>query len=245
MIGDVRRLDLGYFVRPAQETGTSQPRVEPVLAYLVRLDDGLVLFDTGMGTGEEDLEAHYRPRRLSLDGALRGAGAEIAGIRLVVNCHLHFDHCGNNPRFAGTPIVVQRTELGLARGENYTLPALVDFRGVRYEVVDGEAAIAPGLFVVPTPGHTDGHQSLVVRCADGTVILAGQAHDFATGMTGDQLARRAQLDGAAAPLPGYAPWLDRLLAFDPSRIVFAHDLAVFEPGCPARPASPGESSVPR
>lgn len=45
----VRRLDLGYFIRPASETGGSHPRVEPVLAYLVRHDNGLILFDTGIG----------------------------------------------------------------------------------------------------------------------------------------------------------------------------------------------------
>lgn len=42
----IRRLDLGYFVRPASETGGPQPRVEPVLAYLVRHHEGLIPFDT-------------------------------------------------------------------------------------------------------------------------------------------------------------------------------------------------------
>ena len=46
---DVRRLDLGYFVRPAEEYGGAGPRVEPVFAYLVRRDEGLILFDTGIG----------------------------------------------------------------------------------------------------------------------------------------------------------------------------------------------------
>lgn len=41
----VRRLDLGYFVRPASETGGPEPRVEPVLAYLVRHERGLLLPD--------------------------------------------------------------------------------------------------------------------------------------------------------------------------------------------------------
>jgi N-acyl homoserine lactone hydrolase len=226
----IRRLDLGYFIRPASETGSGAPQVEPVLGYLVPLDDGgLLLFDTGMGEGEADLEEHYRPHRRGLDEALHAAGVQLADVTLVVNCHLHFDHCGGNPRFAGKPIVVQRAELGLALAGDYTLPKLVDFPGVRYQMTDGEVTLAPGVFVVPTPGHTDGHQSLVVRRDDGTVILAGQAHDFATAVTADYLARRAALDGVAPPLPPYEAWLERLLAFDPARIVFAHDLAVFEP----------------
>ncbi|ATL82391.1 hypothetical protein SMALA_2157 [Streptomyces malaysiensis subsp. malaysiensis] len=71
----VRRLDLGYFVRPAPETGGPEPRVEPVLAYLVRHDRGLVLFDTGIGAADPETEAHYRPRRRALPEALAAAGA--------------------------------------------------------------------------------------------------------------------------------------------------------------------------
>src|SRR3984957_13457524 len=224
----IRRLDLGYFVRPASETGTGSPRVEPVLGYLVRPDDGgLLLFDTGLGQGEADLDAHYRPPRRGLDEALNAAGVQLADVTMVVNCHLHFDHCGGNRRFPGKPIIVQRSELRFAYEPGYTLPELVDFPGVRYQMTDGEMTLAPGVFVVPTPGHTDGHQSLVVRRGDGTVILAGQAHDFATEMAGDYLSRRAGQDGAGPPLPQYAPWLDRLLEVGPARLVFAEHLAVF------------------
>jgi N-acyl homoserine lactone hydrolase len=47
----VRRVDFGYFIRPAGETGTGQPRVEPVVGYLVAQPEGWLLFDTGMGAG--------------------------------------------------------------------------------------------------------------------------------------------------------------------------------------------------
>ncbi|MFJ2956468.1 N-acyl homoserine lactonase family protein [Streptomyces sp. NPDC087270] len=226
----VRRLDLGYIVRPAVETGGTQPRVEPVLAYLVRHEAGLLLFDTGIGAADPETEAHYRPRRRELADALADAGVRLAGIALVANCHLHFDHCGGNRLLGGTPVLVQRTELAAARQEGYTFGELVDFPGARYEEFTGEAEIWPGVRIVPTPGHTEGHQSLVVQRRDGTVILAGQAHDFATDFTADHLARQAGLDGVEAPLPGYRPWLDRLADFDPRRVLFAHDCAVWEPG---------------
>lgn len=99
----IRRLDLGYIVRPAAEAGGPEPRVEPVLAYLVRRPEGLLLFDTGIGGGEPETEAHYRPVRRPLPEALAAAGVAVDDIDLVVNCHLHFDHCGGNPLFAGTP----------------------------------------------------------------------------------------------------------------------------------------------
>ncbi|TSB32060.1 N-acyl homoserine lactonase family protein, partial [Streptomyces benahoarensis] len=84
----VRRLDPGYFVRPASETGGPRPRVEPVLAYLVRRPEGLLLFDTGIGAADPGTEAHHRPRRRGLAQALADAGVAPADIALVVNCPL-------------------------------------------------------------------------------------------------------------------------------------------------------------
>ena len=227
--GTLRRLDLGYFVRPAAETGGPEPRVEPVLAYVLRRDDGTVLFDTGMGEADQETEDHYRPSRRPLQGALADLGLVLGDIDLVVNCHLHFDHCGGNPLLPRTPILVQRTELAAARRGEYTVDALVDFAGAAYDELDGEAEILPGVWIIPTPGHTDGHQSLVVRHPDGTVVLAGQAHDSASQYTAEALARRAARDGVAPPLPHYRPWLDRLAEFDPRRVLFAHDNSVWEP----------------
>ncbi len=223
----VRRVDFGYFVRPAVETGTGAPRVEPCLGYLVDHPDGLVLMDTGMGS-QPEVDAHYRPRRRALSAALADAGARTEDVRLVVNCHLHFDHCGGNPQLAGRPILTQRRELAAARGVDYTLPELVDAPGMRYEELDGEAEVLPGVLVVPTPGHTAGHQSLVVRRDDGTIVVAGQSHDTASAYSADALAWRADRDGHGPPLPLAPDWIDRLQRLDPARVVFAHDHAVWE-----------------
>ncbi len=227
---DVRRVDFGYFIRPAEETDTGRARVEPVLGYLVRLANGFLLFDTGMA-GHPDVDAHYRPTRRPLSEALSAVGVSTDQVRWVINCHLHFDHCGGNPEFAGRPIFTQRTELAMARTtEDYTMPWLVDFAGVTYEEIDGETEVLPDVLAFGTSGHTHGHQSLAVRCTDGTIVLAGQAHDTATEFGADTLAARARREGARGPLPSYYPWLDRLLELDPRRVFFAHDQSVWEPG---------------
>ncbi|MFI9359624.1 N-acyl homoserine lactonase family protein [Kitasatospora sp. NPDC053057] len=225
----IRRLDLGYIVRPASEVGGAEPRVEPVLAYLVRSPQGLLLFDTGIGAGSPETEAHYRPVRRPLPEALAAAGVSLSDIDLVVNCHLHFDHCGGNPLFAGTPVLVQSRELAAARRGDYTIDALVDFPGAVHRELDGETEIWPGVRVLPTPGHTDGHQSLLVeRLGDCTVLLAGQAYDFATEYGQAVLARQAAREGVATPLPGYRAWLDRVAEHAPRRVLFAHDHAAWE-----------------
>jgi glyoxylase-like metal-dependent hydrolase (beta-lactamase superfamily II) len=200
----IARLVLGSFIRPATETGSDRARAEIAVAYLVRHPDGLVLFDTGIGVADPETEAHYQPSRVALSSALGDVGVGMADVDLVANCHLHFDHCGGNPLLAGKPIIVQRTELELARAGGYTVDELVDHPGVRYDVIDGEVEPLPGLLLVPTPGHTAGHQSLAV-------------------LTGD--ARSAGASGAPPP----PPWMDRLLDLDPVRVHFAQDTAVWYP----------------
>ncbi|MEU8758381.1 MBL fold metallo-hydrolase [Streptomyces sp. NPDC048659] len=197
----VETVDLGYFVRPASEWGGDRDRVEPSLAYLVRYPGGSLLFDSGMGEGSVETDAHYRPVRRGLD----------VEVDLVVNCHLHFDHIGGNQAL-GRPVLVQRGELATARGGGYTIDSLLD--GVRYVEVDGEYEVADGVVLVPTPGHVDGHQSLVLDHGDRVTVLAGQAYDVA----------------AEFGRP-WRPWLGRLGelgAGRPARVLFAHDREVWE-----------------
>jgi N-acyl homoserine lactone hydrolase len=202
--------------------------VEPCLGYVIVHPDAVVVVDTGMGS-HPDVDAHYRPHRRPLAEALATAGVSVADVQCVVNCHLHFDHCGGNPQLEGRPIFTQRVEFEAARGPEYTLPELVDPPGLCYELLEGEAEILQGVFVVPTPGHTAGHQSVVVRRGDGTVIIAGQSHDTATAYGRDVLAARAARDLHADDLPSVPGWIERLESFNPRRVVFAHDGAVWEP----------------
>jgi N-acyl homoserine lactone hydrolase len=229
IVGDIRRVDFGYFIRPGSETLSGDARVESLLGYLIAHPAGYVLFDTGLAAADAETEAHYRPHRRPLAEALRGAAAAVEDVRWVVNCHLHFDHCGGNPAFAGRPIVVQSTELASAHEPDYTVSDVVDFADANYQVIDGELELLPGLWVLPTPGHTAGHQSVVVTCDDGTVVLAGQAHDTATEFAADLRASVAHGESDSAEIPPYRDWMDRLLEFDPRRIVLAHDLSVVEP----------------
>lgn len=205
---EIVRLDLGSFHRPASETATAVARTDAVLAYLVRHPDALLLFDTGFGAIDPETEAHYRPTRRSLEDALRKHGVGLGDIGLVVNCHLHFDHIGGNPSLAGTPVVTQAIERAEARSAPYA-GELIDFAGAVYRELDGDAELLPGIRVIATPGHTAGHQSLVVATAQGTVVLAGQAREQAVEFEDDPV--------------------DAILAADPVRVLFAHDLEVWEP----------------
>jgi N-acyl homoserine lactone hydrolase len=217
----VRRVDFGYFVRPAAETGAAAPRVEPCLGYLVGHPAGQLLFDTGMGS-QPEVDAHYRPRRVPLQQALAAVGLQVGDVRLAANSHLHFDHCGGNPQLGSIRVLVQSAELSAARQTpDYTLPELID--GSRFELVTGQAEVLPGVTLMPTPGHTAGHQSLIVRQPDGAVIVAGQSHDNASQYAADQLSWQARRDRHGQPLPEIPGWIDALQQFDPRIVYFAHD----------------------
>jgi N-acyl homoserine lactone hydrolase len=223
----VRRIDFGYFVRPGAETDSGSARVEPCLGYVIDHPRGRLLFDTGMGADPE-VDAHYRPRRIELPDALAAVGLTLGDIGVVANCHLHFDHCGGNPKLGGIPVFVQTVELDNARTtKDYTLPGLIEDNC--FEQISGAAEILPGVHVIPTPGHTAGHQSLVVLLPDGAVVVAGQSHDTATQYASDRLSWRAHRDRHGRPLPDVPGWLDTLQQFDPRAVYFAHDHSVWRP----------------
>ena len=119
---------------------------------------------------------------------------QIADVTGAANCHLHFDHSGQNVRLPGVPIFVQRTEWAMVHEPNYTIPEWIDAPGLSYELLDEQTEVAPGLRLVPTPGHSAGHQSLVLQTPDGPVVLAGQA-----------LQSRAEWEGATDPASSGEP----------------------------------------
>ena len=163
---DVVRLHMGHFIAPGHLPFAGAAIV--VTAYLVRHPRGPVLLDTGIGVGLQEVEDMYKPVRRPLDEVLRDAGVSPAEIRAVANCHLHFDHSGNNFRFPHVPILAQKVEREAVATPNYTLPGPVaEFEGARFELLEGEAEIVPGVRIVPTPGHVPGHQSFVIDTREG------------------------------------------------------------------------------
>lgn len=160
---------------PPAEQEELQREWWPSYAHAVVHSDGIFLFDNGAGFGNEEVETTFTPRVTAIEDALAEHGISLADITGAANCHLHFDHSGQNVRIPpGVPIFVQRAEWAKVHEADYTVPEWIDVPGLTYEVLDGEIEVAPGMRLIPTPGHTPGHQSLVLDASDGTVVLAGQ-----------------------------------------------------------------------
>jgi glyoxylase-like metal-dependent hydrolase (beta-lactamase superfamily II) len=225
-LADILPLDLADIFFPASHPLAGQQGV--VLAFVIRHPDGPLLYDTGMGTGHALIEELYRPVVRAVEAALDEHGLQPEDIVAVANSHLHFDHCGGNRLFGGVPIYVQAADYRMAHETTFTILEWVDAPGVGYVQLEGDAEIAPGVRVLATPGHTPGHQSLLVETGDGPAILAGQAiyslreyeHILRTGTL---------LPGDEPPDPtSYLASAHRLIDARPRRVYFSHDRAVWD-----------------
>jgi N-acyl homoserine lactone hydrolase len=147
----------------------------PVHGFVVTHPGGAVLVDTGVG-GPDRLLSDWRVVNRSVADALSELDMTPDDIGLVINTHLHFDHCGQNAVFKQAAFYVQRAEVSRAQRESRELYDWFDFMNARFELLDGDTEVVPGLSVITTPGHTVGHQSVVVQAADGTShVLIGDA----------------------------------------------------------------------
>jgi len=192
----------------------------PVHGFVVTHPGGAVLVDTGVG-GPEQLLSDWRVVNRSAAEALAELDMTPGDIGLVINTHLHFDHCGQNAVFKHAACYVQRAELDRARREAPGLRDWFDFMDARFELLDGDAEILPGLAVIATPGHTVGHQCVVVESAGGMpdVLIGDAAYtprqyrdpgrgDLPSGQASDQAAWRESLG--------------RIRSMDPARVHFCH-----------------------
>lgn len=159
-------IDLGFLVygKPQYYGKKYMAALKPLL---VESQDLRILVDTGMGELPARVAKYYKTdRRMTLEKSLRKVGLHPEDITTVVNTHLHLDHCGNNKLFKGARFIVQEMELAYAKNPHrFQKSAYVkeSFNGPRYRTVSGEHEITEDVRIVPTPGHTPGHQSVAVE----------------------------------------------------------------------------------
>ena len=154
---------------------------------LVETPAGRVLVETGIGdrigNKGKAMRAYEGPWIVP---ALENAGFKPESVDAVVVSHLHYDHAGGVLRangdlaFPRASFIAQLAEWKIAMGDNPRLVAgydqpelrLVRDLGLR-GTVDGEVDILPGVTVLPTGGHSAGHQGVLIRGREKTVAFFG------------------------------------------------------------------------
>lgn len=149
----------------------------PVYAFYLKGGGRTILVDTGLDQfvippGAE--QACGFPL-LEFEEALDRVGLKPEAVDVIIHTHLHNDHCENDAKCPNAEIVVQRKEYEFLRHphpvDHRYYPDILD--GLNVVQIEGDAAIADGIDVIFSPGHTVGGQSVAVQTAAGRAIITG------------------------------------------------------------------------
>jgi glyoxylase-like metal-dependent hydrolase (beta-lactamase superfamily II) len=155
----------------------------PVWAAAVESSGLKILVDTGISDHDRWGDDCWGEEDETIEAALSEIGWRIRDVDIVINSHLHWDHAENNTLFAGSRFVVSRAEWEYAKNPIPSQQMLYDFSWtdesttyMDYELVAvDDFDLVPGIRLIQTPGHTRGHQSVLVSTAEGVVCIAGDA----------------------------------------------------------------------
>lgn len=217
------RLDLAEVQLPATHPAAADGRI-PVYGYHIDHPDGPILVDTGVGFGNEFIDQLYRPERLALGDVLERIGIELGQVVAVVNSHLHFDHCGQNPALFDGParFFAQATEYESALTDPFYSDAswALAPEAQRLTIL-GDECIADGVAVIATPGHTRGHQSVLVEGGGQRIVIGAQlvwhCAEFA-----DEVASPANVDDNHDLRVAAVESIRRIKALKPQVVHFSH-----------------------
>jgi len=151
-----------------------------VLAFLLSNGKTNVLVDSGIyGITETSQFLRYFNRTFeqTLEAQLSRFGTSPDEISMIINTHLHIDHCAGNILCTKARWFVQKREM-----EYWRSPLRVHKQAYRmelpergFDLLDGDTDILPGIRAIITPGHSPGSQSVLVDTSGGLYILAGDS----------------------------------------------------------------------
>ena len=189
--GRVLARDLSLF-NPLIEKGTEMELVSP--CYLIKHKQGMLIWETGLSdelvhipAGVDVLNgAFHMSVTHTLASQLAAIQVEPASIDYLSFSHLHNDHTGNAGLFNNAVWLMQEGERQVAfspRASQYGYQPddYAALKGIRIETLNGSHDVFGDgrVMIIPTPGHSAGHQSLLVNLRDtGPVLLVGDLYHF-------------------------------------------------------------------
>ncbi|QQO37347.1 N-acyl homoserine lactonase family protein [Bradyrhizobium diazoefficiens] len=175
--------DIGRW-SPGVNEGQSMDFVDT--CYLIKHTQGWFLWDTGIpdavaampnGLAPADPKAVTWKRPKTLASQLEQIGVKPADIKAMGVSHTHPDHIGNVEMFPQATLYVQKAEYDWPGANNE--PRFKPSHPVELLSGDKDVFGDGSLTILSTPGHTPGHQSLLVKLPKtGAVVLSGDAVHF-------------------------------------------------------------------
>lgn len=158
----------------------------PVAVFLAQGGGRNVLVDTGMSNTEIAGKYHHpgsiQPEGFAIHEQLKKLGVDPSEITDIVFTHLHWDHVYYLDQFPNANLYVQRKEYEFAQNpiplyyKSYEYKALgiePQFKGRYFHLLDGECELFDGVYVYPSPGHSVGHQTVVINTSEGQYHCCG------------------------------------------------------------------------
>jgi len=236
----VTQLNLASVELPDTHPAATLGHTVPVHSFLIHHPDGLILVDTGIGFGNQFIDDLYQPTRTALNDALAEHDVALEEVVAVVNSHLHFDHCGQNPALFGgsTTFYAQGVEIDTVTGDEfYTNRRWALCPPSKQRVVRGDEQIADGIAILATPGHTAGHQSVLIQAGEDSVVIGGQLVWNADEIEAE-VASTANVDAVAELQRAAVDSIRRINALHPQVIYLSHCSAHRPDGLPPPTAPP-------
>jgi len=201
-----------------------QPYNVAVKALLILTQEERVLVDTGMGELPEKHRKLFNSTRetgQNLKEQLAQHRIKPEDIDIVVNTHLHFDHCGNNKLFPNAKFIVQAHEFKYGFSpdrfqQTAYIRELFDVE-VNYTLVQGRHQVTDNVLVIPTPGHSVGHQSVIIRADEKNYVYCGDA-----APTKENLERR-NIPGVLYCAHKALQSIDQLRTIENAVYIYSHD----------------------
>ena len=196
-----------------------------IQGYAVRHPDGVILFDTGTSDDHERLNEMYHPVVTPIVEALNGIGVDERDVVAIVNSHLHFDHCGQNRSLPWAPVWAQADEYQQIDAPRYTISEWAMVEPSRLRLISGDEALGEGVRIISTPGHTPGHQSLLVEADGVTTVIGGQCcYTCAEFETGSPVLEDVHDESWMVSAQDS---IERLKSFDPDVVHLSHDPTIY------------------
>jgi len=153
----------------------------PYIFWIIEGAGQNIIVDTGIHA--EDYKRYHPGFRnlpiehcLTFEEGLSKASIRPDDVDLVIQTHLHFDHCFNTSRCKNAKVVVQEDELEFAKAPHPMFANMYSeslLQGLEFEPIRGRKEILPGIEVIPVPGHTPGCQAVSVETEAGCAVIAG------------------------------------------------------------------------
>jgi N-acyl homoserine lactone hydrolase len=203
----------------------------PVACYLVQTGDGKnILIDSGLPQNFQP-----PPERAAMGRVEQGPdvlaqlatiGVQAGDIDMLIATHYDMDHAGNNGAFPNARLLVQRRQHEAANsGHPRFAPTRSQWNQptARYQLLEGDTELLPGLELIETSGHVPGHQSVLVRLPNiGPVLLTIDAVAAQSAFTPDRQPSPMDADGEGA-IASTRKLLELAQREHVTLVVFGHD----------------------